>query len=72
MQRFRRSAAGAGECSQVHSVANKYGLCPTRLDMASLCGVCMKKILKELKVAQEVRSDGDRQNEPEGDEQTVR
>ena len=31
-----------------------------------------KKILKELKVAQEVRSDGDRQNESEGDEQTVR
>lgn len=40
--------------------------------MTGLCGVCMKKILKELKVAQEVRSDGDRQNEPEGDEQTVR
>ena len=40
--------------------------------LTGLCGVCMKKILKELKVAQEVRSDGDRQNEPEGDEQTVR
>ena len=32
----------------------------------------MKKILKELKVAQEVKSEGDRQNESEGDEQTVR
>ena len=40
--------------------------------LTGLCGVCMKKILKELKVAREVRSDGDRQNEPEGDEQTVR
>ena len=40
--------------------------------LTGLCGVCMKKILKELKVAQEVRSDGDRQNESEGDEQTVR
>lgn len=40
--------------------------------LTGLCGVCMKKILEELKVAQEVRSDGDRQNEPEGDEQTVR
>ena len=40
--------------------------------LTGLCGVCMKKILKELKAAQEVRSDGDRQNESEGDEQTVR
>lgn len=40
--------------------------------LTGLCGVCMKKILKELKEAQEVRSDGDRQNESEGDEQTVR
>ena len=38
----------------MHSVANKYGLCPTRLDMASLCGVCMKKILRELKEAVKV------------------
>ena len=28
--------------------------------LTGLCGVCMKKILKELKVAQEVKSDGDR------------
>lgn len=40
--------------------------------LTGLCGVCMKKILKELKVAQEVKSDGDRQNEPESGEQTVR
>ena len=40
--------------------------------LTGLCGVCMKKILKELKVAQEVRSDDDRQNESESDEQTVR
>ena len=40
--------------------------------LTGLCGVCMKKILKELKVAQEVRSDGDRQNESESDEQIVR
>ena len=51
LQRFQRFSVSACECSQVHSVANKYGLCPTRLDMASLCGVCMKKILRELKEA---------------------
>ncbi len=39
--------------------------------LTGLCGVCMKKILEELKKAREVKNDGDRQNKPEGDEQTV-